>query len=674
MLNTRLPAAHEVPPLDPAMDHAPSRARGRALALTCITALGVVYGDIGTSPLYTVSEVFYGQGAAAATPENALGATSLVLWVLTLSVSLKYVLLVLRADNRGEGGVFALLALLRETRATRLLAWLTPALILAAGLLYGEGVITPAISVLSAVEGLRVATVALEPYVVPITVVLLVGLFAIQRHGTARVGRLFGPLMLVWFAVIGALGVAQVVAHPAILAAANPYHAVHFLVGEGLRPMMAILGSVLLAVTGCEALFADMGHFGRRPIRLAWGGLVYPALVLNYLGQGAFVHGGGTASHGHLFYALVPEWGLYPMVVLATGATIVASQALISGAFSLTQQAISLGLFPRLRIVHTSDSQQGQIYVATINWLLMVAAVLLVVTFRTSSNLAAAYGFAVSGVMLVTSLSMIAVATRVWSWPWWRAVPVFGGFACMEALFFASASLKILHGGWIPLQIGAVIYGVMSTWYWGRTIVARQYSAMAPHCETVARLVELKRNPVVAQIPRSVVVMSSRPITRMEDRIPPALHVFWVRLGALPKHVVFLTVVNGNLPVQPRNGRSVYSTATFLHDDTFGSVTSVQAFYGYMESPDVRQALARAKVEAGIRVPGNPRRWLVLVGQENIIIASGGWFSRLRLSAFRFLLHNSVPAHIYFGLSKDTHVTSEVVHLPSVAGSAATDA
>jgi KUP system potassium uptake protein len=624
-----------------------------------------VYGDIGTSPLYTVSEVFYGQGASDPTPQNALGAASLILWVLTLSVFLKYIVLVLRADNHGEGGTFALLALLRQADAPRLLTLLTPALILAAGLLYGEGVITPAISVLSAVEGLRLATSAFEPFVVPITVALLVWLFAIQRRGTARVGSVFGPVMLVWFVVIGSLGLVQIAGNPAILAAVNPYHAARFLLTGGLRHMMSILGAVLLAVTGCEALFADMGHFGRRPIRLAWTALVYPALLLNYLGQGAFVHGGGQAVHGHIFYALVPSWSLYPVVALATAATIVASQALISGAFSLTQQAISLGLFPRLRVVHTSSAQKGQVYIGTINWTLMVAAVLLVVFFRTSSSLAAAYGFAVSGVMLVTSLSMIAIAVRVWTWRLWKAVAVFGGFACLEALFFTSASIKVLHGGWIPLQIGAVVYSVMSTWFWGRSIIARQYSAMAPDCETVARLVDLKKSRTVPQIPRSVVVMSSKPITSLEDRIPPALHVFWLRLGALPKHVVFLTVVNENVPFQPGTNRSTYSASTFYHDAERGSVTSVRSFYGYMETPDVRRALARAKVEAGIKVPGDPRLWLVLVGQENIIISSVGWLSRLRLSAFRFLLRNSVPAHIYFGLGTDTHVTSEVVHLPT---------
>lgn len=645
------------------------RLSGGMLAL-CVSALGVVYGDIGTSPLYTVSEVFR-EPSTPPTQANALGAASLILWILTLSVSIKYIRLVLRADNHGEGGTFALLALLRQSGG-RIVALLTPALVLAAGLLYGEGIITPAISVLSAVEGLGVATKAAEPYVVPITVGILVALFSIQRRGTARVGSVFGPAMLVWFTVIAVLGIVQIVQHPGILWAVNPLHAVRFLSGGGFHAVMVIMGSVLLAITGCEALYADMGHFGPRPIRLAWAWLVYPALMLNYLGQGAFVHGGGQAASGNIFYALVPSWGIYPMVLLATFATIIASQALISGAFSLTQQAIALGLFPRLRIVHTSSTHEGQIYIGAINWALMVASVLLVLMFRTSGNLAAAYGFAVSGVMLVTSISMTAIAIKAWRWPWWRAVGVFGLFAALEMVFFTSASLKVLHGGWVPLLVGATIYGVMSTWFWGRTLIARQYAALSPACESIETLVALKKDPGVPQIPRSIVVMSSRPITGPQDRIPPVLHLFWNRLGALPKHVVFLTVVHDNVPFHRLTGIPRYQSTSYLFDNDRGSVTTIRAGYGYMESPNVRKALVRAKEQAGVKVPGDPRRWLVLVGQENIIITSVGWFGRIRLWFFRFMLRNSVPAHLYFGLDSDTQVTTEIVHLP--AGGATMDA
>ncbi len=643
----------------------PARRPG-GLLLLCITALGVVYGDVGTSPLYTVAEVFHGRDPTPATPANALGVASLILWVVTISVLLKYVLLVLKADNHGEGGTFALLALLRQGGG-RVVAVLTPALVLAAGLLYGEGIITPAISVLSAVEGLTVATDAFEPVVVPITVGVLVALFSIQRRGTAGVGRMFGPVMLVWFVCIAALGVVQIVRHPAILAAVNPWHAVRFLGTAGTYHLVVVMGSVLLAVTGCEALFADMGHLGRRPIRIAWTALVYPSLLLNYLGQGAYVWAGGRAPEGHIFYAIVPASCLYPMVALATAATVIASQALISGAFSLTQQAIAMGLFPRLRITHTSSTHEGQVYIGTINWTLCICSVLLVILFGSSSNLAAAYGFAVSGVMLVTSITMLAIAVRVWRWPAWQAVPVFGAFAALEILFFTSASLKVLHGGWVPLLVGAVLYGVMSTWHWGRALVSRQYARIAPSCETVAQIVELKKDPKVPQMPRSVVVMSSRPVVSAQDRIPPVLHLFWLRLGALPKHVVFLTVVHENVPFHSTSRQPRFDASTFLFDEDRGSVTSVRAHYGYMEHPDVRMALARAKADAGVKVPGDPRRWLVLVGQENIIVSGVSWLGRLRLSFFRFMLRNAVPAHLYLGLGSDTHVTTEIVHLPSVS-------
>lgn len=647
---------------DDSPDPAQAARKARLFAL-CLSALGVVYGDIGTSPLYTVSEVFHGQKASAADAAGALGATSLIVWILTLSVGVKYILLVLRADNQGEGGTFALLGLLRQG-GSRLLKYLSPALILAAGLLYGEGIITPAISVLSAVEGLKIVTGAFQPYIVPITVGILVGLFSIQRRGTAQVGRIFGPVLLVWFAALSLLGINQILHHPGILAAFNPLCAVEFLVKGGFHGAMLVFGSVLLAVTGCEALFADMGHFGRRPIRITWAALVYPALLLNYLGQGAFVLSGREAPGGHIFYALVPTWGLVPMVALATFATIIASQALISGAFSLTQQAIAMGLFPRLRIVHTSATHEGQIYIGSINWTLMMASSLLVVIFQTSSNLAAAYGFAVSGVMLVTSVSMTAIARLRWRWALWRAIGVFGAFALLELLFFCSASLKVLHGGWVPLKVGAIIYLIMSTWYWGRKYIARRYASIAPACESVARLIEMKRNPCIPQIPRSIVVMSSRPITSAEDSIPPVLHLFWVRLGAIPKHVIFLTVVQENVPYLRVKDRKHFETRNFLFDPAGGSVTAIQASYGYMESPDVRQALTAAKALHQVKVPGDPKRWLVLIGQENLIVSSLDRLRNLRLWFFRFMLRNSVPAHLYFGLGTDTHVTTETVHIP----------
>ena len=670
----KVPVAPDWGVTEPMPPSPTTRASRRTFAALCLATLGVVYGDIGTSPLYTVSEIFFGPNAIPYTPQNALGATSLVLWILTLSVTLKYVLLVLRASYEDQGGTFALLALIqRSTTAARrpgaapLLGSLGLALILAAALLFGEGIITPAISVLSAVEGLKVATTAFEPVVVPLTAVILLALFSIQPSGTAKIGTLFGPAIAVWFLVIAGLGVMHVLRQPAILGAIDPRSAAAFLMANGLPGSVAVLGSVLLAVTGCEALFADMGHFGAKPIRVTWFSLVYPALMLNYLGQGAYAYGGGPVEGGHLFYALVPRAGLLPTVALATLATVIASQALISGAFSLAKQAIALGLFPRLDIVHTSGTHEGQIFVPAINRALLVSCIFLVVGFGSSSALAAAYGFAVSGVMLVTSFAMMTIAVRVWGWPAYLAVPLFGFFAAIEAVFFSSASLKILHGAWVPLAVGLIVFSVMTTWKWGRKRVAGVYAELAPRCETVRRLVELKKRAAVPQLPRSVVVMASKPVLDLDDRIPPALHLFWVRLGALPKHVILLTVRQLPVPNAHAVGAPRTEAVTFLSDPRFGSVVSLQSTYGYLETPDVRRSLVEAKELEKIKVPGDPRRWLVLVGQENVTETKVGAFVRLRLSFFRAMLRNSVPAHLYFGLGSDSLVTTETVHLAAAA-------
>lgn len=649
----------------------------RTFAALCVATLGVAYGDIGTSPLYTVSEIFFGPNAIPYTPGNAVGATSLVVWVLTLSVALKYIVLVLRANHEGQGGTFALLALIRRGTGVTpkrkrqpgapLLGGLGLVLILAAGLLYGEGIITPAISVLSAVEGLKVATTTFEPVVVPATAVILLLLFSIQRRGTARIGTMFGPVLAVWFLVIATLGLVNITRQPGILQAIDPRSALRFLNASGVPGSVVVLGSVLLAVTGCEALFADLGHFGARPIRTTWFSLVYPALLLNYLGQGAYAYGGGPVEGGHLFYALVPRWGLLPLVALATFATVIASQALISGAFSLTRQAIALGLFPRLQIVHTSGTHEGQIYVPVINRALLISCVFIVLGFGSSSRLAAAYGFAVSGVMLVTSVAMVVIAVRVWQWRWYVAAPLFGFFAAIEAVFFFSASLKILHGAWLPLAVGLIVFAVMTTWQWGRERVAGVYVKLAPHCETVRRIVDLKKKASVPQLPRSIVVMASKPVVDPHDRIPPALHLFWTRLGALPKHIVLLTVRQLSVPYThtaetPRN-----EAITFLSDPARGTVVSLVSTYGYMETPDVRRSLVEAKERGKIKVPGDPRRWLVLVGHENVTETRSSLLVRLRLSFFRTMLRNSVPAHLYFGLGSDSLITTETVHLGSGA-------
>ena len=438
-------------------------------------ALGVVYGDIGTSPIYTLRESIRAAGGEANAAATAMGVLSLVFWSVMVIVTLKYVLLVMRADNEGEGGIMALLssALGRVKPRTRLFNGLLLVGVLGAALFYGDAVITPAISVLSAIEGLEVATPVLKPYVIPITLAILLGLFVVQHRGSARIGGLFGPIMVVWFVVLGGLGLFHALQNPQVLLAANPRYAFDLIAARPGATFVA-LGSVFLAVTGGEALYADMGHFGRRAIRVDWFALVLPALLLNYAGQTALILSDPATLDQPLF-RMVPGWALLPFVVLAAAATIIASQAVISGAFSLTQQAMQLGLLPRLDIRQTSDDAIGQIYVPQINWALMVCVVGLVLGFGSSERLAAAYGIAVTGTMLVTTLLLAVVMHLRWGWSMAVTVAVAGFFLVVDALFFAANALKIPHGGWFPLALGAVLFLLMTTWRKGRTVVlARQ--------------------------------------------------------------------------------------------------------------------------------------------------------------------------------------------------------
>lgn len=632
----------------------------KAFALLSLAALGVVYGDIGTSPLYAVNDLFFGHSAIPLSRENGLGTTSLILWALTIIVTVKYVTFVLRADHRGEGGVFSLVALLRGVSGP-LVKMLLPLQILAAGLLYGEGLITPGISVLGAVEGLRVAAPELASWVVPITCVILTLVFAVQHRGTAKVGIVFGPVISVWFLAIGALGVRQILLEPEILAAVNPVYALRFLAEQGGHAL-AVLGSVILVVTGGEALYADMGHFGRKPIRLAWLAVVYPSLLLNYLGQGAFILSGAPVQQGNIFYSTVPAWGLYPMLALATAAAIIASQALITGAFSLTQQAIALGLFPRFDIVHTSGEQEGQIYLPTINKMLWIGCIVLVLGFQESVRMAAAYGLSVAGVMLVTSLAMFLVSQQRWGWSRLKALLVFAPLAVLDASFLAANSLKFLQGGWVPLFIGAQLFIVMTTWRWGRNELASSYASFTESCMTVAELLRAKASANGKQLPRSIVFMASRPVDELGDRVPPLLQLFHERYGALPKHVIFLTVKQLHVPFVPERNR--HHLISFHQDGREGSVMSVQANYGYMERPEVREDLAHLKGQKRVKVPGDPRRWLVLAGQENVIVSDEySFYYRVRMLLFRVLLRNSAPAWQYFGFGADSGITTETIHV-----------
>ncbi len=445
---------------------------GKRLAVMALAALGVVYGDIGTSPLYAVKEVFAGNHPIPVTEANIFGSLSLFFWALVIIVSIKYVIFIMRADNRGEGGIMAMIALaLHDAQGKPLQMKLIMIVgILGAAMFYGDGMVTPAMSVLSAVEGLEVATPAFKPFVIPLTMVVLFGLFFVQRSGTAVVGAFFGPIMVLWFSTLALLGLYSIIEHPAILTALNPLYGLDFLLSNKALALVA-MGNVVLAVTGAEALYADMGHFGRKPIQRAWFAFVLPALVLNYFGQGALILAEPEAAKNPFFH-LGPDWALYPLVALATVATVIASQAVISGAFSVTRQAMQLGFVPRMEVQHTSEKEAGQIYLPAVNWGLMLAVMILVLGFKSSNNLAAAYGIAVTGDMVITSILATVVVARSWKWGWTKAVLLFSCFLAVELVFLAANVLKIPDGGWFPLVAGMVVFVLMTTWKRGRQLLS----------------------------------------------------------------------------------------------------------------------------------------------------------------------------------------------------------
>jgi len=636
-----------------------------------IGALGIVYGDIGTSPLYAISEAFFGHYDLARTPENILGVMSLVFWSLTLVVTLKYILLILRADNNGEGGIFALLGLLLKKERgqggsapaatpgwTR--AALVSSIVIGAALLYGDGIITPAISVLSAVEGLSVVTPAAESLLIPITLGILVALFAVQRHGTHRIGVVFGPFMAIWFLAIAALGLVQIVAHPQVLAGLSPHYAVALAREHGWN-VLFILGAVVLCVTGVEALYADLGHFGRGAIRRSWMLFVFPCLLANYLGQGAYLLSGAAIPRNHLFYALVPAPFLIPMVILATGATIIASQALISGVFSLTQQAIALGLFPRLRVVHTNPSVRGQIYVPFVNAMLLVGCLWLVVSFRTSGALAAAYGIAVTGTMSITTIAFALVARSVFGWRLRALLPLVALILVVDLGFFGANLLKFAAGGYVPVVIALAIFAVMDTWRWGRAWVGRAYAERLKDVHmTLQALVEEKPRYLDAHASVSLVVMASRPMTGMSDTVPPVLSVHYRNWKRLPKHIIFLSIQQLGQPFVPADAR--YQAKVYTADE-HGTVVAVQACYGYMESPNVREALLDLKKSRMVKIPQDPARWLILLGAERFVSRGKTRRERLRLGVFSRLNRLAKPVTDYFGLEYDSAVAVEMINV-----------
>jgi KUP system potassium uptake protein len=620
-----------------------------------VGALGIVYGDIGTSPLYAMDQLFFGRAEAARTPADVLGGVSLVIWTITIIVAFKYAILVLRAQNDGEGGVFALYGLLSEQkkRGTTFLLW---SLMLGAGLLFGDGIITPAISVLSAVEGLQVATPALGHTVVPITVGLLTMLFAIQFKGTSGIGIVFGPVLTVWFVVIAALGAWQIERHPEILAAFNPVLGLSFLWHAGLFDALLILSALMLVVTGGEAMYADLGHFGARPIRMSWFAVVYPALLLNYLGQGAYLLSGAPIAGGKLFFSLVPPALLLPMVLLATVATVIASQALISGAFSLGSQAIRLGLFPRLDLLHTHERHAGQIYVPFINWALFAGCIVLVLSFGSSSALAAAYGLAVSGVMVITSLAMFPIARGVWRWGAARTGLVWGFLLAINAAFLVASSLKFIEGGFVPLSIGAAGFLVMTTWRWGRKATFAAYSAK--DTMTIAELVALHRDCKVF-MERNALVMSPKPLRRPTDRAPALMQMLWDRHGILPRNLILVEVSHRKVPYI-RDSR--YRVTVFDREKNRGSIIGVELSFGFMEEPNVERLLEDMARHKEIDLPTDRRQWIVHVSQENLLPAARmDVFRRLRFRLFLLLRLVSQPAYYYYGLGDEVQLSVEII-------------
>ena len=601
-------------------DHRPHGAfSGLALA-----AIGVVFGDIGTSPLYTMGTVFDKANGLALTGENVVGIVSLILWSLMVIVSLKYVTLIMRANNHGEGGIMALLALASSSvrDRPRLRRALMIAGVFGASLFYGDGVITPAISVLSAVEGLEVAAPQLKSYVVPIALAVLIALFVVQKRGTAGIGAVFGPVMVAWFAILAAVGLVHAVKNPAIFAALNPFSGLAFLLHHGWLAFVA-LGSVVLALTGAEALYADMGHFGAPPIRLSWFGLVFPALGLNYLGQGALLMA-DPAAVDNPFYRMFPAWALIPMIVLATAATVIASQAVISGAYSMTTQAIQLGFLPRLRICYTSDWHMGQVYVPTINWLLLAAVIASVLGFGSSTALGSAYGIAVTGTMLITTVLTFFVVRYAWHYNWWLCVLATGFFIAVDAVFFSANLLKFLQGGWFPLVIGGLIFIVMTTWGRGREMMvaeARERAGEAPLGEFLKSL--LLDAPV--RVSGTAVYMTITP-----DGVPHALLNNLEHNSVMHDRVLFVHVANSAVPHVSEKHRV---KVTRLEENCWRVIVT----FGFKDEIDLPSALSLCERHG---LPVDPARVSYFLSHAVVVATPGKGMALWREHLFATMSHN----------------------------------
>lgn len=570
-------------------------------------ALGVVFGDIGTSPLYALRECFGGEYGLAPTPENVIGILSLIFWTLIVVICVKYMVFVMRADNKGEGGILSLMALAVRSQSNKDLThrrWFMTILgLFGAALLYGDGIITPAVSVLSAMEGLALVAPKFESFVIPLTIFVMNALFLMQKYGTGRIGVIFGPILLLWFASLAALGIYGMAENTHIFEALLPHHAVEFFIRNGWHGFI-VLGSVFLVVTGGEALYADMGHFGKRPIRLAWFTVALPALTLNYFGQGALLLNNPEAI-SNPFYLLAPKWALLPMVILATMATVIASQALISGVFSITRQAIQLGFCPRISIVHTSSQEIGQIYVPAVNWALFAGVIWLVLTFKTSSNLAAAYGIAVTGTMVITTILAYEVARQKWHWSLLKASSIFGSFLIMDLAFFGANIRKITHGGWVPLIIGAVIYILMTTWQKGRQVLFRRLKERSMPIEEFC--LKILREPPL-RAPGTAIYMTGDPWG-----VPvPLLHNL-KHNKVLHQRVAILTIQTREVPFVNKKDR-------ISIQEVMPNMYRILVYYGFMEIPKMKHILEACRQKD---INFNVNDTTFVLGRETIIAEKG---------------------------------------------------
>lgn len=606
---------------------------GRRLSKLSLLALGVVFGDIGTSPLYAFRESFRPEYGLARTPENVYGVVSLILWALILTVSVKYIVFIMRADNRGEGGILALLALIlqqRERLSPRWRVTLVMTGLIGAALLYGDGVITPAITVLSAVEGLEVVTPTLSHLVVPLSVIILILLFIVQKRGTAKIGWVFGPIMLVWFGVMGVLGALSIMEHPHILLAISPHYGLQLFVNDG-RIAFLLLGAVVLAVTGTEALYADMGHFGRRPIRLAWFALVLPSLMLNYFGQGALVLD-NPAGAENPFFTMIPHLMLYPLIALATIAAVIASQALISGAFSLTHQCVQLGYSPRFNIIHTSGEEAGQIYVPEVNHALMIGCVLMVLGFGSSAALSAAYGIAVTGTMVITTLLFTQLAHLKWEWKPWQYISFAGFFLTIDLAFAASNMLKIESGGWVPLAIAGAIFTLMTTWHAGRRITRMLLRDASLPLDSLLKSVA--ENHVV-RVSGTAVFM-----TADSGGAPMVLLHHLKHNKVLHDQVILLTIQVKEIP-EVIDGERMTVTKLPL------GFWRVIAQYGFMQTPDVQLLLKNA---GAYGLHAKRMETTYYLGREQLLPIGSTKLATWRKKLYAFMARNSLSATAFFGL------------------------